>query len=157
MSDADKLRELINDPEVLEQLCGYPFPCPLSRIKKDVRDAIRGWKRNEFFAFTVFVDEEIAGSIVLENPNPNKGRYDIGFYFGKRFWNQGIATEAIRQVVKFGFNKLKLYRVQGDTRSNNPASNRVFEKAGFKFEGCRKRNNKIGTKFTDLNMWGITK
>jgi len=157
LSDAKALRELINDKEVLKQLCGYPYPCPLSRMKKDVEDGIKGWKTKKSFSFTILADGEIAGSIILENPSKDKGRYDLGFFVGRKFWGKGIATEAIKQIVKFGFQKLELYRIQADNDSDNPASGRAMEKAGFKLEGILKKIQKKKTKFIDLHMWGITK
>lgn len=107
--------------------------------------------------FTILADDEIAGSIMLEDSSEDKGRYDIGFYLERKFWGKGIATEAIKQIVNFGFNKLKLYRIQGDSDSDNPASGRAMEKAGFKREGVREKYLKRKNKFIDLHLWGITK
>ena len=156
-SDAKALRELINDKEVLKQICGYPYPCPLSRMKKDVADGIKGWKTKKSFSFIILADGEIAGNIILEDPSKDKRRYELGFFVGRKFWGKGIATEAIKQIVKFGFQKLKLYRIQADNDSDNPASGRAMEKAGLKFEGVRKKICKKKNKFVDLHMWGITK
>ncbi len=157
LSDAEALRELINDKEVLKQLSGYPCPCPLSRIRKDIEKGIKDWKTKKAFSFTIVADDKIAGSIILENPSKDKGRYDLGFFVGRKFWGKGIATEAIKQAVKLGFQNLKLYRIQADNDSDNPASGRAMEKAGFRFEGVRKKYKKKKNKFVDLHMWGITK
>jgi RimJ/RimL family protein N-acetyltransferase len=157
LSDAKALRELINDKEVLKQICGYPYPCPLSRMNKDVEEGINGWKTKKSYSFTILVDGEIAGSIVLENPSEDRGRYDLGFFVGRKFWGKGIATEAIKQIVQFGFQKLKLYRIQADNDSDNPASGRAMGKAGLIFEGARKKIQKKNRRFIDLHLWGITK
>ncbi|MCK5449556.1 GNAT family N-acetyltransferase [Candidatus Pacearchaeota archaeon] len=157
LSDAKALKGLINNKELLKQLCDYPYPCPLKRMEKDVEDGIKGWKTKKSFSFTILVDGEIAGSIILENPSKDKGRYDLGFFVGRKFWSKGIATEAIKQIVKFGFDKLKLYRIQADNDSDNLASGRAMERAGFKLEGVLKKIQKKKTKFIDLHMWGITK
>lgn len=157
LSDAKELQELINDKDVLKQLAGYPYPCPLSKIKKEITDGIKGWQTKKCFAFTILADNEVAGNIILENPNDDKGCYDLGFFVGKKFWNKGIATNAIKQIVKFGFEKLKLYRIQADNDSDNPASGRAMEKAGFKLEGIREKFCRKKNKFIDLYLWGITK
>ena len=157
LSDAKELRKLINDKEVLKQLCGYPYPCPLSRMEKDVKDCINGWKTKESYCFTILADGEIAGSIILEDPSKDMKRYELGYFIGRKFWNKGITTESIKQIIKYGFKELKLYRIQADTDSINPASGRALEKAGFKLEGIRKRNSKSGNRFVDLYMWGMTK
>lgn len=157
ISDAKELRDLISDKDVIKEIVGYPYPCPLSRMKKDVRDCLKGWKTKDSYAFTILADGKIAGSIILENPSKDKKRYDLGAFVGKKFWNKGVATEAIKQMVKFGFNKLKLYRIQADNDSDNPGSGRALEKAGFKKEGIRKHTCKKKGKFVDLEMWGKLK
>ncbi len=157
LSDAKALQELINDKAVLKQISGYPYPCPLSRMQKDVKDGQKGWKTKKSYAFTILADKEIAGSIGLEEPNGDKGCYNIGFFVGRKFWNKGVATEAIKLVIEFGLKELKLYRIQADNDSDNPASGRAMEKAGFKLEGIRKKYTKKGNKFIDLHLWGITK
>ncbi|MDD4983933.1 MAG: GNAT family N-acetyltransferase [Candidatus ainarchaeum sp.] len=157
LSDAKPLQELINDKTVLKQISGYPYPCPLSRMKKDVRDGIKGWETGKSYSFTILADNETAGSIILENPNKDNGCYDLGFFVGRKFWNKGIATEAIRQIIKFGFKDLKLYRIQADNDSDNPASGKTMKKAGLKLEGIRKKYLKKNNKYIDLQFWGITK
>jgi len=148
---------LINDKEVIKQLAGYPYPCPSNHIKKDIAKGLKDWKRKEAYPFTVLADGEIAGQIFLEEPNRDKGRYDLGFFIGRRFWNKGIVTNAIKEIVKFGFNELKIYRIQADNDSDNPASGKAMKKAGFKFEGVRKRICKKKGKFVDLELWGMVK
>ena len=157
LSDAKDVRDLINDKKIVKQLSGYPYPCPLSRVKKDIQDSLKGWRTGKSYGFTILADGQIAGSIILENPSKDKGRYDVGFFIGRKFWNKGIATEAIKQVVKFGFKKLKIYRIQGDNDSDNPSSGRAMKKAGFTFEGVRKKIRKKNGRYVDLNLWGITR
>ena len=48
-------------------------------------------------------------------------------------------TEAGKLVLNFAFKKLKLRRVYGSAFSDNPASQRVFEKLGFKREGVSRQ------------------
>ena len=155
LSDAKELWNLINDKEVIKQLSGYSYPCPFSKIKKETEEGIRNLRTKKSYYFTILANGEIVGWIVLENPSKDKKRYDIGFYIGRKFWNKGIASEAIRQTIDFGFNKLKLYRIQADNDSDNPASGRAMKKAGMKFEGARKNIQKKGNKFIDLHLWGI--
>ena len=154
-TDSKELYNLINDEDIIKQLSGYPFPCPLSKIEKEIVAGIKGWTTGKSYQFTILFENEIAGFIVLENPSADKRRYDIGFYLGKKFWGKGIATEAVKQACAFGFTKLSLYRIQADNDSDNPASGKVLEKAGFTLEGIRKKNQKKGDKFTDLHMWGL--
>ena len=84
------------------------------------------------YVFTILADGKIVGSIGLESPSICRSTYTVGFAVGRQYWGQGVCTEALKQIVKFGFEELKLHKIVGDNDSDNPASGRVFEKAGFK-------------------------
>ncbi len=157
LSDAKEYWKIFNDKKVIKETTGFPYPCPLSRIEKELKNNLKDWKSGNGYAFIILADGEMAGSIILENPSKDNGRYDVGFFIGRKFWGKGIATEAIKQTVKFAFQKLNMYRIQGDNDSDNPASGRAMKKAGFKFEGVRKKYCRKKGKFVDLHLWGITK
>ncbi|MBW2995324.1 GNAT family N-acetyltransferase [Candidatus Woesearchaeota archaeon] len=154
LSDAEQLRALINDKQVIKQLEGYPHPCPLSKIKKEIKKSQLDWKKKTAYNFTIFADAKIAGQVVLENPDKNKTHYEIGYFVGRKFWNKGIATKAVKEAVRFGFNKLKLKRIWGDNDSDNPASGKIMKKAGFKLEGRLRKHVLKNRKFIDVWIWG---
>jgi RimJ/RimL family protein N-acetyltransferase len=58
-------------------------------------------------------------------------------------------TEAVKLITKFGFEKLKLKRIEAFVFTFNKASKRVLEKAGYKLEGILRKNSKKGNKFFD--------
>lgn len=62
------------------------------------------------------------------------GEVDLGYRFFKENWGKGLATEAARAVVAYGFDTLYLQRIIGIADIENLASIRVLEKAGFTFE-----------------------
>jgi ribosomal-protein-alanine N-acetyltransferase len=62
-------------------------------------------------------------------------RASIGYDLAQSHWGRGIMTEALRAIIRFGFDHMKLHRVEADVSADNPASMRVLEKLGFKFEG----------------------
>jgi RimJ/RimL family protein N-acetyltransferase len=59
----------------------------------------------------------------------------IGFEVRRSFWNRGYATEATRAVIEHVFTKTEEPALSGLVFVNNPASQRVFEKAGFQTIG----------------------
>ena len=62
------------------------------------------------------------------------GEVDIGYRFFKEYWGQGLATEACRGLIAYGFETLRLPRILGIVDRDNAASIRVLEKTGFRFE-----------------------
>jgi RimJ/RimL family protein N-acetyltransferase len=59
----------------------------------------------------------------------------IGFALNEQFWGMGICTEAIREVVRYGFDTLKIHRIEAETHPENTGSGLVLTKNGFKREG----------------------
>jgi ribosomal-protein-alanine N-acetyltransferase len=55
----------------------------------------------------------------------------LAFYLAREFWGQGLASEAGRAFVDFGFDELKLARIVAAVEVGNAASVRVLEKLGF--------------------------
>lgn len=59
---------------------------------------------------------------------------DLGYRMLPKYWGQGIATEMARALVPHGFDDLNLPRILAFALPENPASCRVLEKIGFRFE-----------------------
>jgi RimJ/RimL family protein N-acetyltransferase len=61
---------------------------------------------------------------------------EIGLFIGeKSLWNQGYGTEAVRLLLRHGFNTLNLHRIALRVFETNPGGIRAYEKAGFVLEG----------------------
>jgi len=66
----------------------------------------------------------------------NKNQFaEIEYCLGSAFHNKGLATEATKAVIAYGFKKMNLHKVQVSVKTVNPASRRVIEKCGFTYEG----------------------
>ncbi|MCF6169110.1 GNAT family N-acetyltransferase [Lutibacter sp.] len=64
---------------------------------------------------------------------PELNETDIGFRFLPEYWGIGIATEVSREILKYGFETLKLEKILGIVMPKNIASFKVLEKLGFNF------------------------
>ncbi len=60
---------------------------------------------------------------------------ELGYRLAKPYWGKGYATEVARAWVAHGFDELGLERIVAVTHPQNVASQRVLEKAGFRFRG----------------------
>ena len=61
----------------------------------------------------------------------------IGYWIDQRYANQGLTTKAVATLTDYGFEVLKLHRIEINIRPENGASRRVAAKAGFHEEGMR--------------------
>src|SRR2546428_7747364 len=55
----------------------------------------------------------------------------LAFYLARPYWGRGLATEAGRAFVDFGFGELRLSRILASVDDRNAASLRVLGKLGF--------------------------
>jgi RimJ/RimL family protein N-acetyltransferase len=62
---------------------------------------------------------------------PEFNETDIGFRFLPEYWGKGIATEASKEIIKYGFEVLKLEKIIGIAFPKNIASCKVLEKIGL--------------------------
>ncbi|MDO8528453.1 MAG: GNAT family N-acetyltransferase [Nanoarchaeota archaeon] len=86
--------------------------------------------KKKYYKFAILVDDKFAGSIALYyNKDTN---YELGFIVLRKYRNKGIATEASKKILDFGFNKLKLKKIIAITDISNKTSQRVLRKLGFK-------------------------
>ena len=97
-------------------------------------------------------DDWFLGKFLIDKQNNSA---ELGYWIGKPYWNSGYATEASRAVLKYGFEVLGLNRIHASHFRRNPASGRIMEKIGMKYEGCLRQHFKKWGKFEDLETYGI--
>ena len=89
------------------------------------------------------------------NLNKQNETAELGYWIGKPYWRQGYCTEAAQAVLRYGFEVLGLNRIQARHFTRNPASGRVMQKIGMKYEGCLRQAVKKWDKFEDWEIYGI--
>ena len=102
------------------------------RIKQDV---LGDYQTHGFGRFAVELKStgEFIGFAGLKYLDDLK-EVDLGYRFMKPYWGQGLATEAAKACVDFGFNTLKLKRIIAMVLPENMGSIRVLEKLQFVYE-----------------------
>lgn len=80
-------------------------------------------------------DSRLVGSCALWEDSRQHARGSIGFVFDREVWRQGYATELARLLLRFGFQRLDLQRIEATCRPDNVGSRRALEKAGLRLEG----------------------
>ncbi|WP_223700445.1 GNAT family N-acetyltransferase [Sutcliffiella deserti] len=84
-------------------------------------------------------------------------RAEIGYEIDVPFWGKGYATEAIKALIEYGMDTLKLQRIGANVYPENISSRRVLEKAGFSHEGLLRNYLFQGGNFHDANVFSILK
>jgi len=79
---------------------------------------------------------------------------EVGYESHPDFWGRGLMTEALRVVVDHSHRAFRLNRVEAWTLPANPASDRVLEKAGFRYEGALRQKAHFKGRYHDFRMFG---
>jgi ribosomal-protein-alanine N-acetyltransferase len=84
-----------------------------------------------------------------------KSRFgEIGYESHPDFWGRGLMTEALCAVVACGHQVFRFNRIEAWTLPGNGASDRVLEKADFKYEGTLRQRAWFKGAFHDFRMFG---
>tara|TARA_R110002050_G_scaffold141251_2_gene266319 strand:+ start:26815 stop:27366 length:552 start_codon:yes stop_codon:yes gene_type:complete len=77
-------------------------------------------------------DSEMLGSICLWNFSYDRKTGEVGYDLNPAFQGIGVMDEALKKVLEFGFNHLKLHTIEAYTQKNNRSSTKLLERNGFK-------------------------
>lgn len=84
-------------------------------------------------------------------------RASVGYELHQEYWRQGIAAEAMKAVIEYGFSNWKLHRIQALIELENISSQKLVEKLGFHQEGLLREYERTCGKFDDLYMYSLLK
>ena len=113
-----------------------PHPYPPDAAREFVEKVREQWRYDKAFVFAIIdrSTNRFAGCIGI-HPIRAHNRAEVGYWIGKPFWGRGLATAALRLIIQFGFEALKLNRIAAGHFPYNPASGRVMAKAKMRQEG----------------------
>ncbi len=132
----DMLRYWISNPEI-QSMYGEPVYTTRQEVKALLDKYIPSYEKLDYYRWAVISKEtnKCIGQIAYFLVDNNNHFGEIEYCIGKDFQKQGLATEAAKAVIKYGFDKINLHKVQISHKSINMASRRVIEKCGFIYEG----------------------
>ena len=113
-------------------------------------------KTNFEHNYSIIFDENLVGAcgIGIDQHRPWAG--EIGYFVDTAYQKHGIATEAVKQLEKIGFNELKLKRITILMDTRNLASEQVALKCGYEKEGVAKKIHRIEEEYYDCFVYAKT-
>ena len=157
LADAPELERLAGAPEIAATTLQIPHPYPEGLAQLWIEGQPERFESREGVVFAVVLrrDAALVGCVGL-TCDPENSNAELGYWIGVPYWNRGYATEAARMVVAFGFAYFGLHRIKSSYFGSNPASGRVMEKIGMRYEGRRREQLfKEGRGFEDVVEYGI--
>jgi RimJ/RimL family protein N-acetyltransferase len=134
-SDLDEwAANIFADPDVIRYMHKRDMT-PLERAERVLGVYTNEWIDHPYGGWIIRdkATGEFIGNCHLEHLEKTD-EVEHGYAFAKAFWGRGIATEAARAVVRFGFEYAQLDRIIAVVVAENIGSWHVLEKAGYTFE-----------------------
>jgi len=152
LADAPAVQRLAGAREVALNTLLIPHPYP--------EGAAEAWiskpsdPNNVTFAITLRDGGELVGAMGLVVGREHD-RAEIGYWIAVEHWNRGYATEAAREVMRYGFEELNINRIFAMYFARNAASGRVMQKLGMRHEGSLREHLVKWGERIDVELYGI--
>lgn len=101
-------------------------------------------------------EESIIGTIGFNNFQKNHSG-NLGFDLQFEYWNKGLISEALKEIIKYGFQQLEINRMEADVQLGNIGSEKVLEKLGFRKEGILRDWMYWNGNHYDMTMFSLLK
>lgn len=155
-NDAADVYEACNDYEVAKTTLGIPWPYTKEMAEGWITKLAQREEEGSSYEYAICLKEnpnQIVGCIALTDVNPKARRAEMGYWVARKHWRKGIATEAAKAMIDFGFEKLGLHSVMARYFDINPASGRVMQKCGMTYVGTIRDHEYRFDKFYNVGYY----
>lgn len=135
VADLDALVAIWADPEVTRFLPSRGVPISRERTEKALVSFFEHWEKRGYGIWAIIenTSSEMVGYCGLRYLD-ELGEAEVLYGLTTAYWGRGIATQATKASISYGFNVANLNRVIVLLLPDNQASRRVIEKAGLHYE-----------------------
>ena len=157
-SDLEAVMKWVNDMEVTDLLGGGMLTYPVSSLaeEKFIEAAAGSSDKQKNFVIETLTERRYIGAIsfnVIDWLNRSAG---LGIVIGdKSLWGKGYGSDAMRVMMRLGFDKMNLHRLWLHVHDYNPRAIASYEKCGFKREGVLREEHFRRGKYCDTIVMGI--
>jgi ribosomal-protein-alanine N-acetyltransferase len=154
--DAPAFFELRTHPEVTKYADRFP-PESIDEIHAFLDRIFEGIKNNTSIAWAISLkgSNEFIGTVNFHRTIPEHHRAEIGYQLFSEHWGKGIMSEAVRAVIAYGFNTMKLHSIEAQVNPGNEASINLLKRNGFVQEAFFRENFYFDGKFIDTPVFTL--
>ena len=159
MKDDKWYLEHFSRPEIVKGQ-GCPAPKDIVAARKELAEYLVDlFKKRMGFRWVITIkgEDKPIGSLGFYKWSPSASyQAEMGYDLDKEYWGKGIMKEAMEAVLDFGFQKMKLNRIEVFIMPRNRRSMRLVRRLGFKKEGVlRQRSFDEFGNFTDDALFSL--
>ena len=134
-SDAEALWRWNHDPQVMRWMQD-DYPQSLAQVTKWLTERDRNEHGDLLLGVEVQADDQLIGLVRLHEAEPELGIATLDIYLGeKESWGRGYATDTVRTICRYGFDKMRLHKITLTVVTENEPAWRAYRKVGFVQEG----------------------
>lgn len=126
-----------SDPEVTKFLM-WQTHSSQSVSQSITNDWLTEYSNNNYYHWAIVLKDngdEPIGDIAVVRIDEEVSSAHIGYCIGRKWWHQGITSEALKAVMDFLFDTVGVNRIESRHDPRNPNSGKVMQKCGMKYEG----------------------
>jgi [ribosomal protein S5]-alanine N-acetyltransferase len=155
-ADANELFHLRSDKNVM-QFIDRPLAETIDDALKLIKIISDGYNNKESITWAITLKDysELIGTIGFWRIEKEHYRAEIGYLLNPVHQGKGIMQEAIKVVLQYGFETMKLHSVEANVNPSNTASIKLLEKNGFVREGYFRENYFYNGQFLDSAIYSL--
>jgi len=159
ISDAEFISACAKNKEITKYTFVIPPPFSIKEAKKFIRKAQQDMRDKRAYEFGIELtrEEKLIGTINLLNINYKNQNANIGLWLDEEYWGRGFSKKAVKLMLGFAFNKLKLKRIQARVLHKNTRSQKLLESLGFRLEGKLRKKTFLRKQWFDDLIYGLLK
>lgn len=158
--DADAMyTNWASDPEVTRYLT-WPAHAGVETSRAVLADWTAAYAQESCYQWAIVLKDradEPIGSIGAVDVSDDIAAVQIGYCLGRRWWHQGIMSEALGAVMDFFFDAVGCNRVACRHDPRNPHSGMVMQKCGMKYEGTQRSADRNNQGICDTSWYALLK
>lgn len=157
-TDVDDIFAIRGDYQVTKYNSGDVYTT-VSQAEKLIADMQREYadQRAIRWGITLPPDDQVVGMVGYNYWDRTDHRGSIGFDLRQSQWRKGIMSEAVEAIIRFGYTKMGLNRIEADASIYNVASITLLQKMGFLQEGVQREQYYEDGTYHDLVLFALLK
>ncbi|SBV36682.1 putative N-acetyltransferase [uncultured Stenotrophomonas sp.] len=154
--DAPALYAIHSDPRVM-RYWSHPAWTEPAQAERKVADIQRQRREQDILVWAIADtgDDHLIGTSAVFAIDLTQGRAEIGYSLHRSWHGRGLASEALRLILRHLFDELELRRIEADADPRNEASWRLLERLGFVREGLLRERWHVNGEICDTALYGL--
>ena len=156
VADAEDMFDYAKDPEVSQFLTWDAHP-DVGFTKKYLTYVGQQYRTGNFFDWAVIHRESgrMIGTCGFTCFRYESNAAEIGYVLHPAYRGRGLATEAVRAIMEFGFLELDLHRIEARYMQENAASRQLMDRVGMTFEGLARESLLVKDQYRTIGTCAI--